>query len=101
MRREFSKGFVRLADRNRTESEADDAQVRRFKQILLDEGDLQELSRLPADDRRGPPGGGVGPPLSPAGGGPPPPGASRPGRRAGGECGGRRGGGPPAGRQAG
>jgi pilus assembly protein CpaF len=52
MRREFSKGFVRLQDRNRTESEADDAQVRRFKQILLDEVDLQELSRLPADERR-------------------------------------------------
>jgi pilus assembly protein CpaF len=52
MRREFSKGFVRLQDRNRTESEADDAQVRRFKQILLDEVDLQELSRLPGDERR-------------------------------------------------
>ena len=52
MRREFSKGFVRLSDRNRTESEADDAQVRRFKQILLDEVDLQELSRLPGDERR-------------------------------------------------
>ena len=52
MRRDFSKGFVRLQDRNRTESEADDAQVRRFKQILLDEVDLQELSRLPADERR-------------------------------------------------
>ena len=52
MRREFSKGFVRLQDRNRSESEADDAQVRRFKQILLDEVDLQELSRLPADERR-------------------------------------------------
>ena len=52
MRRDFSKGFVRLQDRNRTESEADDAQVRRFKQILLDEVDLQELSRLAADERR-------------------------------------------------
>jgi pilus assembly protein CpaF len=52
MRRDFSKGFVRVPDRSRTESEADDAQVRRFKQILLDEVDLQELSRLPADDRR-------------------------------------------------
>jgi len=52
MRRDFSKGFVRLQDRNRTESEADDAQVRRFKQILLDEVDLQELSRLPGDERR-------------------------------------------------
>ncbi len=52
MRREFSKGFVRQQDRGRSESEADDEQVRRFKQILLDEVDLQELSRLPADDRR-------------------------------------------------
>jgi pilus assembly protein CpaF len=52
MRREFSKGFVRLQDRNRTGAEADDSQVRRFKQILLDEVDLQELSRLPADERR-------------------------------------------------
>jgi pilus assembly protein CpaF len=52
MRREFSKGFVRLQDRNRSESEADDAQVRRFKQILLDEVDLPELSRLPPDERR-------------------------------------------------
>ena len=51
MRREFSKGFVRLTDRGRSESEADDAQVRRFKQILLDEVDLQELSRLPADEQ--------------------------------------------------
>jgi pilus assembly protein CpaF len=52
VRREFSKGFVRLQDRNRSESEADDAQVRRFKQILLDEVDLPELSRLPPDERR-------------------------------------------------
>jgi pilus assembly protein CpaF len=52
MRRDFSKGFVRLRDGHRSESEADDAQVRRFKQILLDEVDLQELSRLPADERR-------------------------------------------------
>src|SRR5918994_2034901 len=52
MRRDFTKGFERLEDGNRTESEAHDAQVRRFKQILLDEVDLQELSRLPADERR-------------------------------------------------
>lgn len=52
MRREFSKGFARPQTRGTSESEADDAQVRRFKQILLDEVDLQELSRLPADERR-------------------------------------------------
>ena len=67
MRREFSKGFVRLQDRNRTESEADDAQVRRFKQILLDEVDLQELSRLPARRAAGPAGAGAGPPDLPGG----------------------------------
>lgn len=52
MRREFSRGFIRPLDRARSESDADDAQVRRFKQILLDEVDLQELSRLPAEERR-------------------------------------------------
>jgi pilus assembly protein CpaF len=52
MRREFSKGFARPQTRGRSESEADDEQVRRFKQILLDEVDLQELSRLPSDERR-------------------------------------------------
>ena len=52
MRREFSKSFARLQTRETSEHEADDAMVRRFKQILLDEVDLQELSRLPADERR-------------------------------------------------
>jgi pilus assembly protein CpaF len=52
MRREFSKSFSRPQTRDTTEAEADDAQVRRFKQILLDEVDLQELSRLPSEERR-------------------------------------------------
>ncbi len=52
MRREFSKSFYRPQTRDTSESEADDAQVRRFKQILLDEVDLQELSRLPPEERR-------------------------------------------------
>ena len=52
MRREFSKSFSRPQTRDTSEAEADDAQVRRFKQILLDEVDLQELSRLPAEERR-------------------------------------------------
>ncbi len=52
VRREFSRSFVRRQVDGRSESEADDAQVRRFKQILLDEVDLQELTRLPAEERR-------------------------------------------------
>jgi len=52
MRRGFSESFAKPQTRDTSESEADDAQVRRFKQILLDEVDLQELSRLPADERR-------------------------------------------------
>ncbi|HYI57638.1 MAG TPA: CpaF family protein [Microlunatus sp.] len=52
MRRDFSQSFVRLRTDGRTETDADDALVRRFKQILLDEVDLQELSRLAADERR-------------------------------------------------
>jgi pilus assembly protein CpaF len=51
-RRDFSSGFVRAQVRLATESEADDAQIRRFKQILLDEVDLQELSRLSGEERR-------------------------------------------------
>jgi len=51
-RREFSAGFVRAQVRLATENEADDAQIRRFKQILLDEVDLQELSRLSGEERR-------------------------------------------------
>ena len=51
-RRDFSSGFVRAQVRLATESEADDAQIRRFKQILLDEVDLQELSRLAPEERR-------------------------------------------------
>jgi pilus assembly protein CpaF len=52
MRREFSRSFSRPQTRDTSEAEADDAQVRRFKQILLDEVDLQELSRLPSEERR-------------------------------------------------
>ena len=52
MRRGFSQSFARPQTRDSSESEADDVQVRRFKQILLDEVDLQELSRLPAEERR-------------------------------------------------
>ena len=52
MRREFSRSFARPQSRNGREAAADDAQVRRFKQILLDEVDLQELSRLPPEERR-------------------------------------------------
>jgi len=52
MKREFSRSFSRPQTRDTSEAEADDAQVRRFKQILLDEIDLQELSRLPSEERR-------------------------------------------------
>jgi len=52
MKREFSRSFSRPQTRDTSEAEADDAQVRRFKQILLDEVDLQELSRLPSEERR-------------------------------------------------
>ncbi|GAA1825296.1 CpaF family protein [Microlunatus capsulatus] len=51
MRRDFSH-FARPQSRDASESEADDAQVRRFKQILLDEVDLQELSKLAPEERR-------------------------------------------------
>ena len=51
MRRDFSH-FARPQNRDASESEADDAQVRRFKQILLDEVDLQELSKLAPEERR-------------------------------------------------
>jgi len=51
-RREFSAGFGRRQIALASDTDADDAQIRRFKQILLDEVDLQELSRLPADERR-------------------------------------------------
>jgi pilus assembly protein CpaF len=52
MRREFSTGFLPPAVPLSSSAEADDAQIRRFKQILLDEVDLQELSRLSGDERR-------------------------------------------------
>jgi pilus assembly protein CpaF len=52
MRREFSRGFARLQTTGKTEIVADDAQVSRFKQLLLDEVDLQELTRLAPEDRR-------------------------------------------------
>ena len=46
VRREFSRGFARLQTNDKSEIVADDAQVNRFKQLLLDEVDLQELTRL-------------------------------------------------------
>lgn len=52
MRRSFSTGFVSPAPTAGRETEADDFQVRRFKQILLDEIDLQEMSAQPAEERR-------------------------------------------------
>ena len=52
MRREFSTGFLPSAVPLASSSDTDDAQIRRFKQILLDEVDLQELSRLSGDERR-------------------------------------------------
>ncbi len=52
MRREFSTGFLPPAVPLASSSDADDTQIRRFKQILLDEVDLQELSRLSGDERR-------------------------------------------------
>jgi pilus assembly protein CpaF len=52
MRRAFSSGFAGTSAAVGREAEADDFQVRRFKQILLDEIDLQELANLPAEERR-------------------------------------------------
>ncbi len=52
MRNSFSSGFAGPAAAGNREIEADDFQVRRFKQILLDEIDLQELASLPAEERR-------------------------------------------------
>ncbi|HYI56428.1 MAG TPA: CpaF family protein, partial [Microlunatus sp.] len=52
MRREFSRGFARLQTDDKSEIVADDAQVSRFKQLLLDEVDLQELTKLAPEDRR-------------------------------------------------
>ena len=52
MRREFSRGFARLQTNDKSEIVADDAQVNRFKQLLLDEVDLQELTRLAPEERR-------------------------------------------------
>ncbi|HEY0238826.1 MAG TPA: CpaF family protein [Friedmanniella sp.] len=52
MRRGFSDGFLPSTTRVTSSMEADDSQVRRFKQILLEEVDLQELSRLSGDERR-------------------------------------------------
>jgi pilus assembly protein CpaF len=52
MRRGFSDGFLPSTTRVTSSMEADDGQVRRFKQILLEEVDLQELSRLSGDERR-------------------------------------------------
>ncbi|MGI3779970.1 MAG: CpaF family protein [Janthinobacterium lividum] len=52
MRRGFSDGFLPSTTRVTSSMEADDSQVRRFKQILLEEVDLQELSRLTGDERR-------------------------------------------------
>ncbi|GAB3761770.1 CpaF family protein [Microlunatus parietis] len=52
MRRSFSTGFVGPSPAAGRETEADDFQVRRFKQILLDEIDLQEMSAQPAEERR-------------------------------------------------
>jgi len=52
VRREFSAGFLPPTAPLTSSSDADDAQIRRFKQILLDEVDLQELSRLSGDERR-------------------------------------------------
>jgi pilus assembly protein CpaF len=52
MRRGFSDGFLPTSTRVTSSVEADDNQVRRFKQILLEEVDLQELSRLSGDERR-------------------------------------------------
>ena len=52
MRPSYSQGFARPRSQTSSGSEADDAQVRRFKKILLDEVDLQELSRLPGEERR-------------------------------------------------
>ncbi|MFC7624049.1 CpaF family protein [Microlunatus sp. GCM10028923] len=52
MRNSFSSGFSGPAAAATREIEADDLQVRRFKQILLDEIDLQELANLPAEERR-------------------------------------------------
>jgi pilus assembly protein CpaF len=48
MRRGFSDGFLPSTTRVTSSMEADDTQVRRFKQILLEEVDLQELSRTSA-----------------------------------------------------
>ena len=52
MRREFSRDFARLQTADKTEIVADDTQVSRFKQLLLDDVDLQELTRLAPEDRR-------------------------------------------------
>lgn len=52
MRNSFSSGFAGPAAAANREIEADDFQVRRFKQILLDEVDLQELASQPAEERR-------------------------------------------------
>ncbi|WP_114559451.1 CpaF family protein [Desertihabitans aurantiacus] len=52
MRRSFNDSFARPQGVTSTDTETDDAQVSRFKQILLDEVDLQELSRLQSEERR-------------------------------------------------
>ncbi|WP_217428107.1 CpaF family protein [Microlunatus speluncae] len=52
MRNSFSAGFAGRSAAVNREIEADDLQVRRFKQILLDEIDLQELASLQAEERR-------------------------------------------------
>lgn len=52
MRRSFNGSFGRPQTMGTAETDADDALVRRFKQILLDEVDLQELSQLPSEERR-------------------------------------------------
>lgn len=52
MRRSFNESFARPSATVQNSQSADDNQVRRFRQLLLDEVDLQELSRLPMEDRR-------------------------------------------------
>ncbi|WP_210414556.1 hypothetical protein [Microlunatus elymi] len=52
MRSSFSQSFARPTAAVTSTHTADDEVVRRFRQILLDEVDLQELSRLPGEERR-------------------------------------------------
>ena len=77
MRREFSTGFLPPAVPLSSSADADDAQIRRFKQILLDEVDLQELSRLSGRRAARPARAGARAPGLPRGRDPLQPGAQR------------------------